>query len=51
MSKVIEVTDRTFEQEVINSDVPVELDFWAPWCGPSLMVSPIYDKLAKEYTP
>jgi len=49
MSKVIEVTDQTFEQEVLNSDVPVELDFWAPWCGPCLMVSPIYDKLAKEY--
>ena len=49
MSKVIEVTDQTFEQEVLDSDVPVELDFWAPWCGPCLMVSPIYDKLAKEY--
>jgi thioredoxin 1 len=49
MSKVIEVTDETFEQEVINSDVPVEVDFWAPWCAPCLVVSPIYDKLAKEY--
>lgn len=50
MSKVIEISDQTFEQEVLNSDVPVELDFWAPWCVPCLMVSPIYDKLAKEYT-
>ena len=49
MSKVIEVTDQTFEQEVINSDVPTEVDFWAPWCRPCQIVSPIYDKLAEEY--
>lgn len=49
MSKVIEISDQNFEQEVLNSDVPVEVDFWAPWCVPCLMVSPIYDKLAKEY--
>jgi thioredoxin 1 len=49
MSKVIEISDQTFENEVLNSDVPVEVDFWAPWCVPCLMVSPIYDKLAKEY--
>jgi thioredoxin 1 len=49
MSKVIEVTDQNFEQEVLNSDLPTEVDFWAPWCGPCMMVSPIYDKLSEEY--
>jgi thioredoxin 1 len=49
MSKVIEISDQTFEQEVLNSDVPVEVDFWAPWCAPCLMVAPIYDKLAAKY--
>ena len=49
MSKVIEVTDQNFEQEVLNSDLPTEVDFWAPWCGPCTMVSPIYDNLSEEY--
>lgn len=49
MSKVIEITDQTFEEEVLKSDVPTEVDFWAPWCGPCMMVSPIYDELAEEY--
>jgi thioredoxin 1 len=49
MSKVVEITDQNFEEEVLNSDLPTEVDFWAPWCGPCMMVSPIYDKLSEEY--
>lgn len=49
MSKVIEVTDTNFEDEVITSELPTEIDFWAPWCGPCRMVGPIYDKLSEVY--
>ena len=43
------VTDDTFDAEVLKSDVPVLVDFWAEWCRPCLMVSPIVEELGKEY--
>jgi thioredoxin 1 len=49
MSKTIEITDANFKEEVIESGVPVLLDFWAPWCGPCRMVGPIIDEIAEEY--
>ncbi|MBI2761304.1 MAG: thioredoxin [Chloroflexi bacterium] len=49
MAKPQDVTDQTFESEVIKADVPVLVDFWAPWCGPCRMVAPIVEELAGEY--
>lgn len=49
MTKVVEVSDANFEKEVLQSDTPVLVDFWAPWCGPCKTIAPVVDELAKDY--
>lgn len=47
--KPIEITDQNFQQEVLQSNIPVLIDFWAVWCGPCRMVAPIVEEIANEY--
>ena len=47
---LLQLSEKNFEQEVVKSNIPVLVDFWAEWCGPCRMIGPIVDELAKEYT-
>ena len=48
MAEIV-ITEANFEQEVVKSDIPVLLDFWAPWCGPCKLLLPVIDEISKEY--
>ncbi len=49
MSEITTISDESFESDVLNADIPVLVDFWAPWCGPCKMIAPVLEDLAGAY--
>tara|TARA_Y100001935_G_C17286788_1_gene500844 strand:- start:696 stop:1022 length:327 start_codon:yes stop_codon:yes gene_type:complete len=49
-NKIIKVTDASFDSEVLQSDLPVLVDYWAEWCGPCKMIAPVLSEIAEEYS-
>ena len=49
MADTVEITDSNFQEEVLNSDIPVLIDFWADWCQPCKMIAPVVQQIADEY--
>lgn len=49
MNRPLQITDRQFDEQVLGSEIPVLVDFWAPWCGPCQMIGPILEEIAGEY--